>query len=340
MIEFRNITKRFEKTIVIDHLSFSVQKGELLVILGPSGSGKTTILRLLAGLEVPDEGEILFAGQIVSAPNKIVPPERRNIGMLFQDLALWPHLTVHENIEFGLKARGLAKIRRKERILEILSLIEIKGYAALYPYQLSGGERQRVAIARALAAEPALFLLDEPLASLDEHLKKNLQDKIVEIQRRLRVTTVYVTHNQEEALSIADRVVVVNRGKVEQVAQPLELYREPANIFVASFIGVSNIIEGEVIGKNLIKTKIGLINSNICDSIKKVTLLIRPESLKIDDQGDLAARVIGGTFKGNHWLYQVEVKGSLLMVQATESLKEGDEIRLRITSQPVIIKNK
>ncbi|MEW6096314.1 MAG: ABC transporter ATP-binding protein [bacterium] len=344
-VELRNVTKRFGKVTAVKDLSFDVQEGELLSILGPSGCGKTTTLRLLAGLELPDEGEILFDNQVVSRPLKGISPEKRNVGMVFQNLALWPHMTVYKNVEFGLKGarhKGQGtwdKSDLRKKVHQMLKLLGIETYANSYPHQLSGGERQRVALARALALEPKILLLDEPLSNLDEHLSLRLRDEIVNLHQRLGITTIYVTHDQGDALSVTDRVMVMNEGEIEQVDTPYEIYNRPATKFVASFIGFSNILEGKAVGLNRVETKIGTIECDLSDKRDKVTLLIRPENLRISNDGEILGKVGQGTFKGDRWLYQMAVNGCSLTVQTTERLEEGAEVRLTISSRPAIIED-
>lgn len=237
MVELKNITKRYGEIIAVDNVSFRVKQAEHLSILGPSGCGKTSLLRLIAGLEVSDSGEILIDGKVVSVTKKIVlPANKRKIGMVFQDLALWPHMKVRDNIEFGLESQGLSKKKRQEKIKEVLNLVALTRHIDCYPSQLSGGEQQRVALARALVLEPKILLMDEPLSDLDLQLKEELQRVIVQLQQRLKITTIYVTHNQDEAFSMSDRVAVMNQGRIEQIGRPEELYNNPQTEFVKRFI--------------------------------------------------------------------------------------------------------
>jgi ABC-type sugar transport system ATPase subunit len=236
LIELKNIIKSFARIVAVEDVSFKVEKGEHLAILGPSGCGKTTLLRLIAGLEVPDSGEILIDGKVVSTPYRMVAPNKRKIGMVFQDLALWPHMKVRENIGFGLESQGLSKRQREAKIKEVLSLVSLTRHIDCYPSSLSGGEQQRVALARALVLEPKILLMDEPLSDLDLRLKEELQKVIVKLQQRLRVTTIYVTHNQEEAFSMADRIVVMSKGKIEQIGTTEDLYNNPQTDFVKRFM--------------------------------------------------------------------------------------------------------
>jgi spermidine/putrescine transport system ATP-binding protein len=237
-VELRDVTKRFDDAVAVDHLDLAVRKGEFLSLLGPSGCGKTTTLRLVAGFERPDEGEILIDGKDV-AP---LPPYRRDVNTVFQSYALFPHLTVLDNVAYGLKQRGLRRAAREARALELLRLVKLEQLARRKPKQLSGGQQQRVALARALVLAPKVLLLDEPLGALDLKVRKGLQIELKRIQSEIGITFVYVTHDQEEALAMSDRVAVMNEGRIEQLGPPREIYDSPATPFVADFIGETNFI--------------------------------------------------------------------------------------------------
>lgn len=242
VLEVRNVSKRFGEVLAVDDISFSVAKGGILALLGPSGCGKTTTLRLIAGFETPDRGELLMEGEDISAKR----PYERNVGLLFQDYALFPHMTVAENIAYGLRFRGFNSRDGKARTDEMLALVKLSGYASRRPSQLSGGEQQRVALARALAINPKLVLLDEPLSALDAKLRQELRTEIKDILNRVGTTTIIVTHDQEEAFGIAERVIVMNRGVIVQEGPPTEIYLLPRNRFVAEFIGRSNMLKGTI----------------------------------------------------------------------------------------------
>ncbi len=242
-LELRNLDKAFGPVRVVKDFDLTVEQGEFISLLGPSGCGKTTVLRMVAGFETPSAGEIVIDGSDVVR----LRPNQRNIGMVFQAYALFPNLTVAENVAFGLKVKGLPRSERDARVDEMLRLIGLEGFGARYPFQLSGGQQQRVALARALAIQPKVLLLDEPLSALDAQIRVSLREEIRAIQRRLGITTIFVTHDQEEALSISDRVVVMNGGIAEQVGQPFEIYNRPATRFVAEFVGTLNLIEAEVL---------------------------------------------------------------------------------------------
>jgi sulfate/thiosulfate transport system ATP-binding protein len=235
-IEARNVTKRFGDFLALDDVSISVESGSLTGLLGPSGSGKSTLLRVIAGLETPDVGEVFISGREATA----VAPQKRGVGFVFQHYAPFTHMTVWDNIAFGLTIRRRPKEEIHARVTELLELVQLKGLGRRYPSQLSGGQRQRMALARALAAEPELLLLDEPFGALDARVRKELREWLLRLHDEMHVTTIFVTHDQEEALEVADNVVVMNAGRVEQVAPPRELYDEPANAFVMSFVGPVN----------------------------------------------------------------------------------------------------
>jgi len=237
-----DLTKRFENVIAVDHLNLHIAEGELYTLLGPSGCGKTTTLRCIAGFYTPDEGEIYFGEKLVNP----IPPFKRNTGMVFQNYALWPHMNVLNNIAYGLKVRGVRRPQLKDRVEDVIDLVHLEGLEDRWPSQLSGGQQQRVALARALVIEPDVLLLDEPLSNLDAKLRVEMRTEIKKIQKRLKITTIYVTHDQEEALSISDKLIVMNQGRAQQIGTPRQIYEKPENPFVADFIGIANFIKGKV----------------------------------------------------------------------------------------------
>jgi len=336
-ISLDQITKRFGKTTVLQNLSLEVNESERLVILGPSGCGKTTTLRLIAGLEKPDAGEIYIAGEQVSTARHIVPPDRRDIGMVFQDLALWPHMTVGGNVGFVL--RSMTRSDRKARVLETLRLVRMDDRVSSYPHELSGGEQQRVAIARALVSQPKVLLMDEPLSNLDVHLREELRQEICRIQRQLGVTLLYVTHDQEDAMAIADRVAVMNRGKLEQVDAPEEVYHKPKTCFVAGFFGLTNLIPGKIVLPGVVETEIGRIvcDTASCRGINTVTLAFRPELIEITNDGQVEGVVTDRIFKGDRLIYRVSVNGRSIAVQTGDAFSVGDKVGLRFSRQPVVL---
>jgi iron(III) transport system ATP-binding protein len=297
-IRIAGLTQNYGDTSALSEVDLEIHSGELFFLLGPSGCGKTTLLRTIAGLQVPSAGRILFDGRDVTA----VPTQKRNAVMCFQGYALWPHMTVRENIRFGLSVRESPAAREAQlaRVQQALEIVQLHGSLAdRKPQQLSGGQQQRVALARALAVEPACLLLDEPLSNLDTHLRQELRREIERICRRAGITTVYVTHDQKEALSTADRIAVMRDGKLVQVGTPQELYRSPANVFVAAFMGPTNLVEGEIApsrdGLIHVLTGVGEILAATGPASGRVTLSIRPELIRIATNGQRAGanRLVG-----------------------------------------------
>src|SRR5512136_416903 len=255
MIEFREVTKRYGALVANDHLSLTIRRGELMTLLGPSGCGKTTALRCLTGMNHPDEGRIFLDGTDVTD----VPTHQRELGMVFQNFALFPHMTVADNVGFPLMIRSRPKDERATMMMEALRLVRLEGYAGHFPRQLSGGQQQRVGLARALVYRPKVLLLDEPLSNLDAKLREEMRFEIKEVVTRLGITAVYVTHDQGEALALSDRVAIMNRGRLEQLGTPEEIYEHPQSRFVAEFIGLSNFLEGyaQVVGRETMLVAVG-----------------------------------------------------------------------------------
>jgi spermidine/putrescine ABC transporter ATP-binding subunit len=289
-VVFETIEKRYQHVTAVDGISLDIAPGEFLTLLGPSGSGKTTSLMMLAGFEIPSAGEIYVDDQPIAA----VPPYRRNIGMVFQNYALFPHMTVGENIAFPLKLRRLPKDEVKQRTAEALDLVKLPGYETRYPRQLSGGQQQRIAVARALVFNPRVLLMDEPLGALDKQLRESLQLEIKQLHEQLGVTILYVTHDQQEALVMSDRIAVMNNGRIEQIGSPTELYDAPQTRFVASFIGESNFLEG-VVGQSaggwrpVDVAGAGTIRAPSRPDLvagTAVTVTVRPEKVVFADDGD------------------------------------------------------
>jgi len=286
-LEISQLQKHFGSHTAVHDFSISVEQGEFVTFLGPSGCGKTTILRMLAGFEAPSAGGIVFDGRDVTQ----VPTNRRNVGMVFQSYALFPNMTVAENIGFGLKVAGASQNDIAARVREMLKLIKLDALAERYPWQMSGGQQQRVALARAIANRPKVLLLDEPLSALDAKIRIALREEIRELQRELNITTVFVTHDQEEALSISDRIVVLNEGRVEQIGTPSEIYNFPRTRFVASFIGTLNQLGGTVVDTARGEIRVGeqlLVTSNPLDELSNgqaCTLALRPEAVTLQGGG-------------------------------------------------------
>ena len=310
-ISVRELSKRFGANVVVNRASFDIGEGELFTLLGPSGCGKTTLLRLIAGFYAPDEGEVRFDERVVND----TPPHERGIGMVFQNYALWPHMTVFENIAYGLKLRKVGSREIAARAAAVLEKVRLSGLERRYPGQISGGQQQRVALARALVLNPKILLLDEPLSNLDAKIRVQVRAEIRKLQKELGITTVYVTHDQEEALTLSDRIAVFNQGRVFQVGPPKELYERPANRFVADFIGINNLIEGTVQSANgrlVVSTALGAFQA-LPDarfrSGEPCVISVRPENASFDPQQDnrLQGRVAFAAYLGNTLRYDIDV---------------------------------
>ncbi|MCS6992485.1 MAG: ABC transporter ATP-binding protein [Anaerolineales bacterium] len=314
-LELIHLHKSFGHSVAVQDFNLSVQPGEFVSFLGPSGCGKTTTLRMIAGFELPTSGVITLDGRDLT----YTPPNKRNVGMVFQSYALFPNMTVAQNVGYGLKIAGKPKAEIAARVQQMLALIQMEKFAARYPYQLSGGQQQRVALARALAIRPQVLLLDEPLSALDAKIRLELRQEIRRIQRQLGITTIYVTHDQEEALSLSDRIVVMSQGKIEQVGTPTEIYNEPATEFVAQFVGHINLLPVEILspaeglvrlGNQVLRAgRFGHLNG------KAVRLAVRPEELnpgRVDGLNNLSGRVESVTYLGSIVRIRLEVEGHLL----------------------------
>lgn len=352
-VYLENLTKRFSDVVAVNHITLRIRSGELLTLLGPSGCGKTTTLRLIAGLLKPDEGNIYFDDEVVTH----LPPEKRGVGMVFQNYALWPHMTVYDNIAFGLKIRKLPRDEIRRRVKEVLELVKLSGLENRYPRQLSGGQQQRVALARALVIEPKVLLLDEPLSNLDAKLREEMRFEIRDLQRRLKITTIYVTHDQAEAMALADRIAIMNHGKIVQVGSPKEIYECPKDRFVASFIGIANFIKGVVAdvdkdsGKVVIVTEDNSILTTYSRNVRKgqkVDVMIRPEYISLakvhtadrDRQPNiLLGKVIKRAYLGNVVDYRIQVGDVILRVQTSpeEVYEIGETVELRLNPNKMII---
>jgi iron(III) transport system ATP-binding protein len=322
-LTLENISKVFpprgagSEVTAVNNVNLDIEKGELVTLLGPSGCGKTTTLRIIAGFEFPTSGKIILDGQEINA----LPPHKREMSMVFQSYAIFPHLTVFENIAYGLNVQRLSKSVIKGRVNKVLELVHLEGYGDRAPTQLSGGQQQRVALARALIMEPKVLLMDEPLSNLDAKLREEMRTEIRRIQKEMNITSVYVTHDQIEAMTLSDRIVVMNQGIIEQIGTPVEIYRFPNNRFVADFIGRANFVPGEVQEKNDTKLTVKALGeilelTNIQRDFKKqeaVTLIIRPEMIRIKKTGELFTGVIRrAVYLGDVIEYDVEVCGQLI----------------------------
>jgi len=320
-VELRGLTKRYGATAVVDDVSLKIDHGSLICLLGPSGCGKTTTLRLIAGFIEPSEGEILVGGRLLSSPKKTLPPEQRSMSMIFQSYALWPHMTVAENVAYGLRLRKMENDTIKKRVAGMLSTIRLESLAGRYPGELSGGQQQRVSLARALIVEPETLLLDEPLSNLDANLREEMRFEVRRLHDQYRYTTVYVTHDQSEAMTTADLIAVMNAGKIEQLGTPEEIYNRPRSEFVARFIGTSNIIRG----KNVDASHIAFGNAKLRYSETKPTpggetsVSIRQHDIRLSTapvagtENVVQGKVIRQVFLGNSRDYMVEIAGGTLL---------------------------
>lgn len=340
IIELHNITVSFDGETVLDDLDLSIKDGEFVTFLGASGCGKTTTLRVIAGFISPDHGDVFFDGVRINE----LPPHKRQVNTIFQKYALFPHLNVFDNVAFGLKVAGMKKEQIKEKVEEMLSLVNMKAFANRKIHNLSGGQQQRVAIARALVNNPRVLLLDEPLAALDYKLRKDMQNELKRIQRQTGITFIFVTHDQEEALSMSDTVVVMNEGKIQQIGSPTKIYNEPENAFVADFIGESNIINGVMLDD--FKVRLDGRNFKCLDKgfavNEPVDVVIRPEDVDIVplEKGELEGEVSSITFKGDYYEMIVDVCGFKWMVQATDEQKVGTKVGLIIEPDAIHIMKK
>jgi len=354
-IKIPNLFKKFGKVVAVNHIWLEVKEGEILTLLGPSGCGKTTTLRCIAGLERPDEGDVIIDGKPMFSQG-FVPPSKREIGMVFQNYAVWPHMRVFDNVAYGLRLQKLPKHGIKEKVTQILESVGLAGLERRYPGQLSGGQQQRVALARALVRNPKVLLLDEPLSNLDAKLRERMRFEIKSLVRRMNITTVYVTHDQAEAMVISDRIAVMDEGNIVQVAPPEEIYKKPANRFVADFIGTTNFIPGEIseVFKErdlaYVHTEFGkkilcrVFDSATATPNKKVHASIRPEDIEIftepkEYRDNLFMGIImHRAYLGNILYFFVNIDSTMIRVQAPYDMmqKEGEEIFLFLNPEKCI----
>ena len=340
IINLTDVSKAFDGETVLDHINLKIHDKEFVTLLGPSGCGKTTTLRIIGGFESPDTGEVEFDGKSV----KDVPPHKRPVNTVFQRYALFPHLNVFENVAFGLRLKKTDEETIREKVKEMLSMVNLKGFERRRVSTLSGGQQQRVAIARALVNEPEVLLLDEPLGALDLKLRKDMQNELKKIQKATGITFIYVTHDQEEALSMSDTVVVMANGQIQQIGSPTDIYNEPENAFVADFIGESNIVDGVMLED--FKVRFSGQTFECVDKgfgkNQKVDVVVRPEDVDVvsPDKGMLRGLVTSVTFKGVHWEIIVDIGGFKWMIQTTDFVAEGEHIGLFIEPEAIHIMNK
>jgi len=341
IIDLKDITVKYGDNVVLDKLNLYINEKEFITLLGPSGCGKTTTLRCIAGFIEPDSGEVIFDGKKIND----VPSHKRQVNTIFQRYALFSHLNVYENIAFGPRLQKKSKSEIRKTVAQMLELVNLKGFEKRSIDSLSGGQQQRVAIARALANNPKVLLLDEPLGALDLKLRKDMQTELKAIQKRLGITFIYVTHDQEEALSMSDTVVVMDKGKIQQIGTPEDIYNEPVNAFVADFIGESNIVDAIMLRDYVVSfggATFDCLDSGFGENAF-VEAVVRPEDIKIVEPGvkdSLTGKITSVTFKGVHFEILVDVGGFIWMIQTTEHHKEGEEIGMYIEPDAIHIMNR
>jgi iron(III) transport system ATP-binding protein len=355
-IEIQNLFKRYKKVVAVNRIQLEVNEGEMLTLLGPSGCGKTTTLRCIAGLERPEEGDIVIDGKPMLSEG-FVHPSKRGIGMVFQNYAVWPHMKVYKNIVYGLKIQKIPKQSLKEKAQQVLELVGLDGLEERYPAQLSGGQQQRVALARALVGNPKVLLLDEPLSNLDAKLREELRFEIKSLVRRMGITSVYVTHDQAEAMVISDRIAVMDSGNVVQIGTSEEIYEKPANRFVADFIGTMNFMSGEVIESlqdtDEVYVRTEFSEKMLCKTTSntpaatgtKVYASIRPEDVEVFTEPPQAREnlfkgsIVHKAYLGNFLYFFVSVNGTMIRVQVPHHLpqEEGQELYLFLNPQKCVI---
>jgi iron(III) transport system ATP-binding protein len=326
-IEIKGLDMAFGSFRALKGVNLDIAEREFVTFLGPSGCGKTTMLRALAGFLVPEQGTIRVADKLLTSPAGVIPPERRRMGMVFQNYAVWPHMSVFENVAFGLRIAKVDRRQVQERVARILAAVGLTGLEQRHPGQLSGGQQQRVALARSLVVEPSILLLDEPLSNLDAKLRERMRVELKALQRRMGLTFIYVTHDQAEAMALSDRIVVFNQGAVQQIGAPREIYERPANLFVADFMGLVNRLPATLIehAAGTARVRVGqhelhaTIGPEVAAGLGEVTLAIRPEAIRLGngaaDENRLGGTIADATFLGNIIDYQVDIGGVMLRVQ-------------------------
>ena len=340
LIDLKNITKAYGNNVVLDDLNLYIRENEFLTLLGPSGCGKTTTLRIMGGFEIPDKGQVIFDGKDITK----LPPNKRQLNTVFQKYALFTHMTIAENIAFGLKIKKKSKAYIDDKIKYALKLVNLDGFENRYPDSLSGGQQQRIAIARAIVNEPKVLLLDEPLGALDLKLRQDMQYELIRLKNELGITFVYVTHDQEEALTMSDTIVVMNQGYIQQIGSPEKIYNEPENAFVADFIGESNIIPATMIEDrlvNILGVKFPCVDEGFGNN-KPVDVLIRPEDIDLLEpgQGRIDGVVTNLIFKGVHYEMEVMANGYEWLVHSTDMFPVGKNVSISVDPFDIQIMNK
>ena len=340
LIDLVHISKSFDGDMVLDDLNLYIRENEFLTLLGPSGCGKTTTLRILGGFENPDHGQVIFDGQDITH----LPPNRRQLNTVFQKYALFTHMTIAENIAFGLKIKKKSKAYIDDKIKYALKLVNLDGYENRKPDSLSGGQQQRIAIARAIVNEPKVLLLDEPLGALDLKLRQDMQYELIRLKNELGITFVYVTHDQEEALTMSDTIVVMNQGYIQQIGTPERIYNEPENAFVADFIGESNILSATMLEDRLVEilgAKFACVDEGFGKN-KPVDAVIRPEDIDLvkPEEGTIQGVVTGLIFKGVHYEMDVEANGYEWLVHSTDMFPVGTKVGIHVDPFDIQIMNK
>lgn len=340
IIQLQNISKKFDDEVILDNINLTIKDKEFMTFLGPSGCGKTTTLRIIAGFLESDSGQVLFEGKDINN----LPPHKRQVNTIFQRYALFPHLNVYDNIAFGLRIKKMKEKDISKKVHEMLELVNLKGFQRRNIASLSGGQQQRVAIARALAVEPRVLLLDEPLGALDLKLRKDMQVELKNIQKRMGITFIYVTHDQQEALSMSDTVVVMNDGRIQQIGTPIDIYNEPKNAFVADFIGESNILDGIMLDD--FKAKFSGAVFQCLDKgfavNESVDIVVRPEDVDVVpvEEGTINGVITSNTFKGVHFEMIVDIDNFKWMIQTTDYYPVGSKIGIQIEPDAIHVMKK
>ena len=340
LIDLQHITKSFDGTLVLDDMSLYIRENEFLTLLGPSGCGKTTTLRIIGGFEHPDQGKVIFDGTDITS----CPPNKRQLNTVFQKYALFPHITIGENIAFGLRIKNKPKNYIKDKIRYALKLVNLEGYENRMPDSLSGGQQQRIAIARAIVNEPKILLLDEPLGALDLKLRQDMQYELIRLKNELGITFIYVTHDQEEALTMSDTIVVMNQGYIQQIGTPEKIYNEPENAFVADFIGDSNIIDAVMVRDELVEilgARFSCVDKGFGEN-RPVDVVIRPEDVELvrPEEGTICGVVSHVIFKGVHYEMEVMANDFEWLVQSTKMFPVGTKVGISVDPFNIQIMNK